>query len=90
MKASIKSIGDRVFYNNSRNSFLSFKEIISINFLEGIEENGSEVFYKCYDLTNKTIKLPSTIQHIGDKTFSETNLDVLDLYDLISDFFYIN
>lgn len=70
--------------------FLSFKGIISINFLEGIEEIGSEAFYKCDDLTNKTIKLPSSIQHIGDKAFSETNLEVLDLYDLISDFFYIN
>ena len=70
--------------------FLSFKEIISINFLEGIEEIGSEVFYKCDDLTNKTIKLTSTIQHISDKAFSETNLEVLDLSDLISDFFYIN
>ena len=73
-KASIKSIGDRAFYNNSRNSFLSSKEIISINFLEGIEEIGSEAFYKCDDLTNKTIKLPSSIQHVGDKAFSETNL----------------
>ena len=70
--------------------FLSFKGIISTNFLEGIEEIGSEAFYKCDDLTNKTIKLPSSIQHIGDKAFSETNLEVLDLYDLISDFFYIN
>ena len=69
--------------------FLSFKEIISINFLEGIEEIGSEVFYKCDDLTNKTIKLPSSIQHVGDKPFSETNLEVLDLSDLIS-VFYIN
>ena len=69
--------------------FLSSKEIISINFLEGIEENGSETFYKCNDLTNKTIKLPSTIQHIGDKVFSETNLEVLDLSDLISTFFIL-
>ena len=75
----IKSIGDRIFYKNSKNSFLSSKEIISINFLEGIEEIGSESFYKCDDLTNKTIKLPSSIQHIGDKVFSETNLEVLDL-----------
>ena len=69
--------------------FLSFKEIISINFLEGIEEIGSESFYKCDDLTNKTIKLTSSIQHMGDKAFSETNLEVLDLSDLIS-VFYIN
>ena len=88
-KALIKSIGNRAFYNNSWNSFLSSKEIISINFLEGIEEIGSEAFYKCDDLTNKTIKLPSSIQHVGDKPFSETNLEVLDLSDLIS-VFYIN
>lgn len=69
--------------------FLSFKEIISINFLEGIEEIGSEAFYKCDDLTNKTIKLPSAIQHVGDKAFSETNLEVLDLSDLISTFFIL-
>ena len=69
--------------------FLSFKEIISINFLEGIEEIGSEAFYKCDDLTNKTIKLTSSIQHIGDKVFSETNLEVLDLSDLISTFFIL-
>ena len=84
----IKSISDYAFYNNSKNSFLSSKKIISINFLEGIEEIGSESFYKCDDLTNKIIKLPSTIQHIGDKAFSETNLEVLDLSDLISVFLY--
>ena len=90
VKLQLNQLVTVFFYNNSRNSFLSFKEIISINFLEGIEEIGSESFYKCDDLTNKTIKLHSSIQHVGDKTFSETNLDVLDLYDLISDFFYIN
>ncbi|MDD7685585.1 MAG: hypothetical protein SOT25_00615 [Malacoplasma sp.] len=42
-----------------------------------------------YDLTNKTIKLPSSIQHVGDKAFSETNLEVLDLSDLISAFFIL-
>ena len=41
-----------------------------------------------YDLTNKTIKLPSTIQYIGDKAFSETNLEALDLSDLVSVFLY--
>ena len=69
--------------------FYHLKKLLVLIFLEGIEEIGSEAFYKCDDLTNKTIKLPSSIQHVGDKAFSETNLDVLDLSDLISDFFIL-
>ena len=69
--------------------FYQAKKLLVLIFLEGIEEIGSEAFYKCDDLTNKTIKLPSSIQHVGDKAFSETNLDVLDLSDLISDFFIL-
>lgn len=69
--------------------FYHLKKLLVLIYLEGIEEIGSEVFYKCDDLTNKTIKLPSSIQHVGDKAFSETNLDVLDLSDLISDFFIL-
>ena len=69
--------------------FYQAKKLLVLISLEGIEEIGSEAFYKCDDLTNKTIKLPSSIQHVGDKPFSETNLEVLDLSDLIS-VFYIN
>ena len=54
--------------------FYQAKKLLVLIFLEGIEEIGSEAFYKFDDLTNKTIKLPSTIQHVGDKAFSETNL----------------
>ena len=54
--------------------FYQAKKLLVLIYLEGIEEIGSEAFYKCDDLTNKTIKLPSTIQHVGDKAFSETNL----------------
>ena len=69
--------------------FYQAKELLVLFVLEIIEEIGGEAFYKCDDLTNKTIKLPSSIQHVGDKPFSETNLEVLDLSDLIS-VFYIN
>ena len=69
--------------------FYHLKKLLVLIFLEGIEEIGSEAFYKCDDLTNKTIKLTSSIQHIGDKVFSETNLEVLDLSDLISTFFIL-
>ena len=68
--------------------FYHLKKLLVLIYLEGIEEIGSEAFYKCDDLTNKTIKLPSTIQHVGDKLLSETNLEVLDLSDLVSAFLY--
>lgn len=68
--------------------FYQAKKLLVLFFLEGIEEIGGEAFYKCDDLTNKTIKLSSTIQYIGDKAFSETNLEVLDLSDLVSVFLY--
>ena len=68
--------------------FYQAKELLVLFVLEIIEEIGGEAFYKCDDLTNKTIKLSSTIQYIGDKAFSETNLEVLDLSDLISVFLY--
>lgn len=68
--------------------FYQAKKLLVLIYLEGIEEIGSETFYKCDDLTNKTIKLPSSIQHVDDKAFSETNLEVLDLSDLISVFLY--
>lgn len=68
--------------------FYHLKKLLVLFFLEGIEEIGGEAFYKCDDLTNKTIKLSSTIQYIGDKAFSETNLEVLDLSDLVSVFLY--
>ena len=78
--ASIKKIGDRAFYGNSRNTFLSSKEIIDINFNEGIEDIGKEAFKKCDDLKSDKLILPNSLQHIGNNAFAEiTPLKELDL-----------
>ncbi|MDD6145343.1 MAG: leucine-rich repeat domain-containing protein, partial [Mycoplasmataceae bacterium] len=78
--ASIKKIGDRAFYGNSRNTFLSSKEIIELNFEEGIEDIGREAFKKCDDLKSDKLVLPNSLQHIGNNAFEDiSNLKELDL-----------
>ena len=78
--ASIKKIGDRAFSDNSRNTFLSSKEIIGLNFEEGIEDIGWKAFKKCDDLKSDKLVLPNSLQHIGDYAFAEiSNLKELDL-----------
>ena len=78
--ASIKKIMDGAFYGNSRNTFLSSKEIIGLNFEEGIEDIGKEAFYKCDDLKSNQLVLPNSLQHIGNNAFEDiTPLKELDL-----------
>ena len=80
--STVKTIGNQAFYGNSRNTSLSDKEIIGIEFNEGLEDIGKEAFYKCNDLIDTTIKLPNSIKHIGDNAFSKTNMEILDLTTL--------
>ena len=78
--ASIKKIKDGAFCDNSRNTFLSSKEIIGLNFEEGIEDIGKEAFKKCDDLQSSQLVLPNSLQHIGNNAFAEINpLKELDL-----------
>ena len=79
---TVKTIGDQAFYGNSRNTALSDKEIIGIEFNEGLEDIGKEAFYKCNDLIDTTIKLPNSIKHISDNAFAKTNMEILDLTTL--------
>ena len=56
------------------------KEIIDINFNEGIEDIGKEVFEKCDDLQSNKLVLPNSLQHIGNNAFAEISpLEELDL-----------
>ena len=78
--ASIKKIGDRAFYGNSRNTFLSSKEIVGLNFEEGIEDIGKKAFKKCDDLESDKLVLPNSLQHIGNNAFEGVSpLKELDL-----------
>ena len=78
--ASIKKIRDGAFYGNSRNTFLSDKEIIGVNFEEGIEDIGKEAFKKCDDLQSSKLVLPNSLQHIGNNAFEDiAPLEELDL-----------
>ena len=78
--STIKKIGDRAFYGNSRNWGLSDKEIIGLNFEEGIEDIGKEAFKKCDDLKSDKLVLPNSLQHIGNNAFAEISpLKELDL-----------
>ena len=79
---TVKTIGDQAFYGNSRNTSLSDKEIIGIEFNEGLEDIGKEAFYKCNDLIDTTIKLPNSVKHISDNAFAKTNMEILDLTTL--------
>ena len=69
--ASIKKIGDYAFYGNSRNTFLSSKEIIGLNFEEGIEDIGIKAFKKCKNIESNILSLPNSLQHIGNNAFAE-------------------
>ncbi|MDD6144891.1 MAG: leucine-rich repeat domain-containing protein [Mycoplasmataceae bacterium] len=78
--STIKKIGDRAFYGNSRNIFFTSKEIIGLNFEEGIEDIGIEAFKKCDDLESNKLVLPNSLQHIGNNAFEGiTSLEELDL-----------
>ena len=78
--STIKKIGDRAFYGNSRYWGLSGKEIIGLNFEEGVEDIGKEAFYKCDDLQSSQLVLPNSLQHIGNNAFAEISpLKELDL-----------
>ncbi|MDY2887742.1 MAG: leucine-rich repeat protein [Malacoplasma sp.] len=78
--STIKKIGDRAFYGNSRNTFLSSKEIIGLNFEEGIEDIGKEAFKKCDDIKSNKLTLPNSLKHIGNQAFEDiASLEELDL-----------
>ena len=78
--ASIKKIGDRAFCANSRITFLSSKEIIGLNFEEGIEDIGELAFWSCKDIESDKLVLPNSLQHIGNRAFAEISpLKELDL-----------
>ncbi|MDY2887433.1 MAG: leucine-rich repeat protein, partial [Malacoplasma sp.] len=78
--ASIKKIDDYAFYGNSRNTFLSSKEIIGLNFEEGIEYIGKGAFSQCNDLKTNILSLPNSLQHIGNNAFDNISpLEELDL-----------
>ena len=78
--ASIKKIKNGAFCGNSRNTFLSSKEIIGLNFEEGIEDIGKEAFKKCDDLKSSQLVLPNSLQHIGNNAFEDISpLKELDL-----------
>ncbi|MDD6145401.1 MAG: leucine-rich repeat domain-containing protein [Mycoplasmataceae bacterium] len=78
--STIKKIGDWAFYGNSRNIFLTSKEIIGLNFEEGIEDIGKGAFSLCNDLKTNILSLPNNLQHIGNNDFYDiSSLKELDL-----------
>ena len=78
--STIKKIGDSAFYGNSRNTFLSSKEIVGLNFEEGVEDIGKEAFKKCDDIKSNKLTLPNSLQHIGNQAFEDiASLEELDL-----------
>ncbi|MDD7685551.1 MAG: leucine-rich repeat domain-containing protein [Malacoplasma sp.] len=82
--ASIKKIRDCAFYgNSSEGDIFSSKEIISINFNEGLEDIGKEAFKNCDDLKPDKLVLPNSLQHIGNNAFEDISpLKELDLSSL--------
>ena len=61
----------------------SSKEIIGLNFEEGIEDIGKEAFKKCDDLKSSQLVLPNSLQHIGNNAFEDISpLKELDLSSL--------
>ena len=78
--STIKKIDTGAFYDNSPICSFTNKEIISINFEEGIEDIGREAFKKCDDLKSDKLVLPNSLQHIGNNAFAEISpLEELDL-----------
>lgn len=63
---TLKSIGERAFYSE----FDPFKQLLDVEFNEGLEEIGCSAFYNCWNLGKyKTIELPSTLKKIGGSSF---------------------
>lgn len=63
---TLKSIGERAFYSE----FDPFKQLLDVEFNEGLEEIGYSAFYNCWNLGKyKTIELPSTLKEIGGSSF---------------------
>ena len=78
--STVKKIGDYAFYRNSRGSFLTKREIIGINFNEGLEDIGALAFWSCKDIESDKLVLPNSLQHIGNRAFAEISpLKELDL-----------
>lgn len=63
---TLKSIGERAFYSE----FDPFKQLLDVEFNEGLEEIGYSAFRNCWNLGKyKTIELPSTLKEIGGSSF---------------------
>ena len=78
--STIKKIDTGAFYDNSPICSFTNKEIISINFNEGLEDIGEQAFYKCDDLQSSQLVLPNSLQHIGNNAFAKISpLKELDL-----------
>mgnify|MGYP003564698919 CR=1 FL=1 len=67
--STIKKIDDCAFYGNSPIWSSTNKEIININFEEGVEYIGESAFERC-SCENSKIVLPNSIQYIGNSAFA--------------------
>ena len=77
---TIKKIGNFAFYNNHHNLFFSNKEIIGLNFEEGVEEIGEGAFQNCKDLESNKLVLPNSLTCIDNLAFASIEqLKELDL-----------
>ena len=66
--STIKKIGDQAFYGNCSHWSFTNKEIININFEEGVEYIGRCAFKHCSCEKSKIV-LPNSIKYIGESAF---------------------
>ena len=79
--STIKKIGNSAFFDCAQ--IKGDKEIIAINFEEGVEEIGESAFDGCYDIKNKSIKLPNSLKKVGERAFQEIHsARIIDLTSL--------
>ena len=67
--ATVKSIGDKAFYNSGRSGYISLKKV---NLPKGLKRIGDYAF--AWMETLREAKIPSTVEYIGDEAFYETHL----------------
>ena len=71
--STIKKIDNEAFFSSSYHcSSTNNKEIISINFEEGVEYIGESAFKQCFCEKSKIV-LPNSVQYIGERAFAYTN-----------------
>ena len=75
--STIKEIDNDAFCDCSK--IRGDKEIISINFEEGVEIINPSAFCCCKDLIEKTIKLPNSLKYLGNCAFVQTKIEIIDL-----------